>query len=212
MYRYPYPHPAVATDVAIFTLRDGALAVLLIRRKGEPFEGAWALPGGFLKEDEDLDACAARELSEEAGLSAGVLQHFGNFSAPERDPRERVISVAYFALVSSDRVTPEAGSDAAEARWFAISSLPALAFDHTEIVQRALVALRSGLLTSDILLALLPARFTLSSLQEAFEAVSGEAADKRNFRKRIIGSGIVRESDEFERGSHRPARLYERAV
>ena len=114
MYRYPYPHPAVATDVAIFTLRDGALAVLLIRRKGEPFEGAWALPGGFLKEDEDLDACAARELSEEAGLSAGVLQHFGNFSAPERDPRERVISVAYFALVSSDRVTPEAGSDKAK--------------------------------------------------------------------------------------------------
>jgi 8-oxo-dGTP diphosphatase len=210
MFTYAHPHPAVAADIAVFTLRDGKLAILLIRRGAPPFEGQWALPGGFLQPDEDLDACARRELGEETGLESAIVEHFGNFSAPDRDPRERIISVAYLALISSERVVLKAGSDAADARWFAVHQLPDLAFDHATITEQALESLRSRLFSRGLLLALLPRRFSLSNMQEAFEAVVGERADKRNFRKKVEAARLVRETEEFEHGRHRPARLFER--
>jgi len=207
---YKYPHPAVASDLAIFGLRGGRLMILLIRRGGEPFLGSWALPGGFLNPTEDLDACARRELQEETGLEVAYLKQFGIFSAPDRDPRERVISVAYLALVPADRVNPEAGSDAADVAWRFVDDLPPLAFDHAEIIREATAALRREAEGLEILLNLMPRRFTLSRLQSAYEAICGASADKRNFRARILASGLVEATEEMERGSHRPAQLYER--
>lgn len=208
-FTYDYPHPAVATDIAVFTLRRGALNVLLIERGAEPFLGAWALPGGFLQPDEELDQCARRELQEETGVDADLLLHFDNFSAPRRDPRERVISVAYLALLPSDELRLEANTDAAQARWFPVRDLPKLAFDHATILRRALEVLGARARRISPLFALLPARFTLSQLQGAYEAVTGEEAEKRNFRKMVSGIGCVRETDDFAHGAHRPARLYE---
>ena len=200
----------MATDIAIFTLREGRLALLLIERGETPFLGDWALPGGFLRPKEDLHACARRELYEETGVETPLLRQFGVFSAPDRDPRDRVISVAYLALLSSDRLNPQAGSDAADARWFAVTDLPPLAFDHLQIVDAALAALRSLTEATDILLNLMPARFTLTRLQAAYEIVTGQVADKRNFRARVLESGLLQETEDMERGRHRPARLYRR--
>ncbi|MDZ4376387.1 MAG: NUDIX domain-containing protein [Phenylobacterium sp.] len=208
-FTYAYPHPAVATDIAVFTLRRGALSVLLIERGAEPFLGAWALPGGFVHPEETLDACAQRELLEETGVDAEALFHFANFSAPERDPRERVISVAYLALMSSDELRVEGQSDAAKAQWFPIADLPPLAFDHEDILSAALRNLGARARGVTLLFALLPPRFTLSQLQAAYEAVTGEEAEKRNFRKMVLGLACVRETEDFAHGSHRPARLYE---
>lgn len=208
-YTYEYPHPAVATDIAVFTLRRGVLNVLLIERGAEPHLGAWALPGGFLQPDEELDECARRELLEETGVAADLLLQFGTFSAPDRDPRERVISVAYLALLASDDLHLEASTDAVQARWFPVGDLPRLAFDHDAILRRALEVLGVHARQVSPLFALLPARFTLSQLQGAYEAVTGEDAEKRNFRKMVIGLGCVRETEDFSHGAHRPARLYE---
>lgn len=210
-YTYEYPHPAVATDIAVFTLRRGALNVLLIERGADPYLGAWALPGGFLQPDEELDQCARRELLEETGVAADLLLQFGTFSAPDRDPRERVISVAYLALLPSDELRLEASTDAAQARWFPVGDLPALAFDHAVILGQALDVLATRARTIAPLFALLPARFTLSQLQSAYEAVTGDDAEKRNFRKTVATLGCVRETEDFAHGAHRPARLYEAA-
>lgn len=211
---YDHPRPAVATDIAVFTLRERALSVLLIRRKLEPFAGEWALPGGFLQESEDLDACARRELEEETGVRLALLHHVGNFSAPDRDPRGRVISVAYFALTPSAELEPKAATDASDAEWFALAEVPDLAFDHDVIIAYAIAAVRSRVerLDADILpylFALLPPRFTLTALQVAYEAILNEPVDKRNFRKRVLDTATVRETGEFEGGSHRPAQLFE---
>ena len=208
-YTYEYPHPAVATDIAVFTLRRGGLNVLLIERGAEPYRGAWALPGGFLQPEEELDACARRELKEETSVDADLLVHFGNFSAPARDPRERVISVAYLALLASDELRLEADTDAAQAQWFPIDALPRLAFDHEMILRRALAALSAQARQVEPLFALLPGRFTLSQLQGAYEAVIGEETEKRNFRKMVAALDCVRETEDFVHGAHRPARLYE---
>lgn len=208
---YAHPHPAVTTDAVVFTLREGELAVLLIRRGGEPFKGRWALPGGFLMPDEDLDACARRELVEETGVALTQLHSFANFSAPERDPRERVISAAYWALTPSEDLSPRGGSDADDARWFVITALPKLAFDHAKIVDSALIALRSACEGFQPVFGLLAPDFTLSDFQRAWEAVMGQSADRRNLHKSVLASGLIEETGELTRGAHRPARLY-RAV
>jgi 8-oxo-dGTP diphosphatase len=207
-YTYPYPHPAVAADVAIFAVVNDGLNLLLIERAAEPFSGSWALPGGFLQESEDLDACARRELREETGVDAEVLMHFANFSAPDRDPRERVISVAYLALLPHENLKLIAKTDAAQARWFEVESLPPLAFDHDVIVRDALESLRRQLSDLTLLFALLPKEFTLTELQRAYEAVIGAPTEKRNFRKTALASGRLAETDRFSGGAHRPARLY----
>jgi 8-oxo-dGTP diphosphatase len=136
-YSYPYPHPAVTVDIAVFTVVEGEWQVLLIRRDQEPFEGLWALPGGFVGIDEELEQAARRELLEETGVEAALLEQVGAFGRPDRDPRERVISIAYLTLVSYQRLDTRAGSDAAEVRLFSVDELPQLAFDHADILALA---------------------------------------------------------------------------
>jgi ADP-ribose pyrophosphatase YjhB (NUDIX family) len=149
VFTYAYPHPAVAADIAIFTLRGGRLAILLIRRGEAPFKGRWALPGGFLRPDENLDACARRELVEETAVETALLRQFGVFSDPSRDPRERVISVAYLALLPFDQAVATAGSDASDTRWSLVGELPKLAFDHASIIETAVRSLRSLVQSGD---------------------------------------------------------------
>jgi 8-oxo-dGTP diphosphatase len=208
-YSYRYPHPAVSTDVVVFTIDAGQLKLLLVRRANAPFQDMWALPGGFLDIDEDLAACALRELEEETGVRGVYLEQLYTFGRPDRDPRERVISVAYFALVPIDRLSPRAASDAAEVGWFAFNHLPALAFDHADIIAMAHRRLVAKLDYSTIAFQFLPATFTLSELQQVYETLRNSPLDKRNFRKRMLALDCLEETGRLRRsGSHRPAREY----
>jgi 8-oxo-dGTP diphosphatase len=208
MFTYQYPHPAVAVDIAVFTLRGGGLSVLLIQRKLDPYRGKWALPGGFLGPDETLDEAAARELHEETGVAGVEAIQFGIYSKPDRDPRERLISVAYFACVALDRVAPAAGSDAADVRWASMSDLPPLAFDHATILQDALAALRASSRDRPTAARLLPSPFRISDLQATTETVLGVPLDKRNFRRQIDDRGWLESTNATDRGRHRPAQLF----
>ncbi len=209
-YTYEYPRPALTVDVVIFTLRNERLQVLLIQRAHEPFAGMWALPGGFVHVDESLEEAALRELKEETGLEGEFyLEQLYTYGEPQRDPRERVVTVAYFALIPSDQpLHGGASSDAAAARWFPVDALPPLAFDHAEIVRYALRRLRYKLEYSAVGFELLPELFTLSELQRTYEIILGETLDKRNFRRRILQAGIIEPSQHMRTGSGRPARLY----
>lgn len=208
-YCYAYPHPAVTTDVVLFTIRGGLLELLLIRRRGEPFKGCWALPGGFLDIDEDLEDCALRELAEETGITGVYLEQLRTFGRPGRDPRERVVSVAYYALTPSEQLEVAAASDAAEAAWFPIGGLPPLAFDHDEIIRAAHERLVAKLDYSTIAFQFMPERFTLGELQQVYEILLDAELDKRNFRKWALALEQIEETSEYRRrGSHRPARLY----
>jgi 8-oxo-dGTP diphosphatase len=208
MFTYQHPHPAVAADIAVFTLRGGGLSVLLIQRKLDPYRGKWALPGGFLGPDETLEEAAARELREETGVAGVEAIQFGIYSRPDRDPRERVISVAHFACVAFDKVAPAAGSDAANVRWASMSDLPPLAFDHATILQDALAALRASSRDRPTVARLLPSPFRISDLQAATETVLGVPMDKRNFRRQIDDRGWLEATNVTDRGRHRPAQLF----
>lgn len=208
-YTYEYPHPAVTVDVAVFTISHGRLAVVLIRRAEWPHAGKWAMPGGFVGIDESLKRAAWRELREETGLKAASLEQLGAFGRPDRDPRERVITVVYTALAAVDRLDLRAGSDASDVKLFYLDELPELAFDHGRILEHALDRLRQKLDVEDVARQLLPDSFTLTELQRACEAVEGRPIDKRNFRKRLGALGIVEPTGEQSRsGAHRPANLY----
>ncbi len=206
-----FERPSVTADIALFTVRQRALQVLLVRRKEWPFAGQWAMPGGFVRPGESLDDAARRELSEETGVREVLLEQLRVFSAPHRDPRTWVITVAYTALVASDTLALQAGTDAAEAAWFRVQALPQpLAFDHSEILDHAVASLRARLDADlQIAAALLPRRFTLSEMQEVYEIISGRALDKRNFRKWVLSTGALAVTAEEKRGAHRPALLYE---
>jgi 8-oxo-dGTP diphosphatase len=206
---YPHPHPAVTTDVVLFTILGQRLKILLIKRAGEPFAGSWALPGGFLEIDEDLDACAQRELQEETGIRDVYVEQLYTFGRPDRDPRERVISVVYYALVPAERLNPQPGSDATATGWFALEALPNLAFDHREVIAMAHRRLVAKLDYSTIAFHFLPETFTLGELQQVYETLRGEAVDKRNFRKWVLALSQIEATGELRRsGVHRPARVY----
>ena len=209
-FSYPYPHPAVTTDVVVFTIRDERLSILLVKRANPPYQGEWALPGGFLAIDEDLDACAARELREETGISGVYLEQLYTFGATHRDPRERVISVTYYALVPQDALaTPRAASDAADVGWHPFEKLPELAFDHADIIAMAHQRLVAKLDYSTIAFQFMPETFTLSELQCVYEVLLNQSLDKRNFRKRILSLDLIEETGKLCRsGKHRPAREY----
>ena len=209
-FSYPYPHPAVTTDVVVFTIRENRLSILLVKRANPPHQGEWALPGGFLDIDEDLDACAARELEEETGITGVYLEQLYTFGATQRDPRERVISVTYYALVPQDSLAdPRAASDATDVGWYALEDLPALAFDHAQIIEMAHSRLVAKLDYSTIAFQFMPERFTLSELQCVYEALLNQSLDKRNFRKRILSLDLIEETGNLCRtGKHRPAREY----
>lgn len=211
-YVYDYPHPAVTVDVAIFAIIGDSLRILLIQRKNPPHQGAWALPGGFVDIDESLKHAAWRELKEETGIHAAHLEQFHAFGHPKRDPRERVVTVAYLALLPPDKVTLEAGSDAQRAGWFDVEALPELAFDHSKIVARALHRLGEKIDDSTVVFRLLPETFTLPQLRRAVELIRGEPLDRRNFRKRMLKQGLIVPTGEVaRRGAHRPAKLYRSA-
>ncbi len=208
-YTYDYPHPAVTVDVVIFTIVDDDFKVLLIERGIEPYEGMWALPGGFVGLDESLRRAAWRELKEETGVHAAFLEQLGAFGHPDRDPRERVITVAYYALIPFDRFEPKAATDASKAELFSMNDLPELAFDHARILRRAHRKVKAKIDEPIIALQLVPESFTLSDLQRVHERILGTQLDKRNFRKKIKALDLLTPTGEQRRdGPHRPARLY----
>ncbi len=208
-FTYEYPRAALTVDCVVFGFDEGELKVLLIQRGLEPFKGQWALPGGFVRLDETLDEAARRELEEETGLKNVFLEQLYTFSAVDRDPRERVVSVAYYALVKSAEHAAVGATDASDAGWFPASDLPKLAFDHREIVKTALERLRNKVRYEPIGFELLPPKFTLSQLQHLYEAVLQSELDKRNFRKKILSMGLLVGLDEQVRtGAHRPAQLF----
>lgn len=209
MYSYDYPHPAVTTDIVIFSIRDSELKLLLIKRKGEPYKGKWALPGGFVHLDEDLETAANRELAEETGVTGVYLEQLYTFGRPDRDPRERVITVAYYALIPSGRLALTASTDAEAVGWFEMDELPALAFDHDRIVEMAHQRLVAKLDYSTLAFQFMSEEFTLTELQEVYEIILRTDIDKRNFRKWVLALERIEETGEYRReGAHRPARLY----
>ncbi|MBI2483375.1 NUDIX hydrolase [Candidatus Uhrbacteria bacterium] len=203
--------PLVATDIVVFAIRDGALSVVLIRRAMPPFAGKWALPGGFVLPEETVDRAAQRELREETDvqIAEGYLEQLYTFGNVHRDPRGRVISVAYLALIPGEAAVPRGGSDAAEAQWWPMERLPPLAFDHAQIIAYAVTRLRYKLEYTNVLYAALPNRFSLTELQEAYEAVLGKSLDKRNFRKKIVALGFVQPTTQYRKPEQgRPAQLW----
>jgi 8-oxo-dGTP diphosphatase len=206
---YEYPRAALTVDCAVFGLDEEDLKVLLIQRALPPFAGAWALPGGFVRVSETLDDAARRELEEETGLSRVFLEQLYTFGDVERDPRERVVSVAYYALVNLRDHDVHAATDARDAAWFGVHDVPSLAFDHAEILQIALDRLRGKLRYQPIGFELLPKKFTLSELQHLYELVLERELDKRNFRKRVLAMDLLIETDDVQQDvAHRAARLY----
>ncbi|MCP4543271.1 MAG: NUDIX hydrolase [Chloroflexi bacterium] len=202
------PRPFVTVDVIIFTLRSSDLQVLLVKRKYSPFEGMWAIPGGFVVINESLEEAALRELEEETGVRDVYLEQLYTFGNVDRDPRGRVITVSYFALIPAAAIDPRAGSDAVETRWWSVYDLPSLAFDHTSMLSYALQRLRYKLEYAAVGFELLPEVFTLSELQAAYEIVLGEKLDKRNFRRKILGAEVIEETEMYRTGEGRPAKLY----
>jgi 8-oxo-dGTP diphosphatase len=174
-----------------------------------PFEGTWALPGGFVAMHESLEEAARRELQEETSIDKVFLEQLYTFGDPERDPRGRVITVAYYALVNLRDHRVQSATDASDAAWFAVADMPTLAFDHARIVDVAITRLKGKVRYQPIGFELLPKKFTLTQLQRLYETVLDKKLDKRNFRKKILSMELLIETDEVERGvAHRAARLY----
>lgn len=208
-YTYKYPHPAVTVDAVVFGYDDADLKVLLIQRGGPPYEGRWALPGGFVEIDESLEQGVRRELEEETGITALYLEQLYTFGAPRRDPRERVISVAYYALAKLADHHVTAADDARKVGWFRVAALPPLAFDHREILAVALRRLKAKIRYEPIGFELLPKTFPLSVLQRLYETILGQSLDKRNFRKKVLSMGLLKETSRVQRDvAHRAAKLY----
>jgi 8-oxo-dGTP diphosphatase len=208
-HSYAFARPALTVDIVVFALDDEDLQVMLIERDLEPFAGQWALPGGFVRVEETLDGAANRELREETGLHDIFLEQLYTFGDLERDPRERIVTVAYYALVNLAGHNVQASTDARNAAWFPVTELPTLAFDHARIIEAALERLRGKVRYQPLGFELLPERFTLRQLQHLYEIVLGRELDKRNFRKKVLSMGILKETNEIEKDvAHRAARLF----
>jgi 8-oxo-dGTP diphosphatase len=207
-YCYTTPRPAVSADVVIFTIRDQRLMLLLVQRVDSGPAGKWVLPGGSVRQHEDPDASARRMLREETGADV-YLEQLYTFGRPSRNSREHTISVAYYALIPSIKLELKGPADGTAVGWFVFDDLPALAFDHAEIVAFAQQRLAAKLDYSTIALQFMPEKFTLSELQGVYETILRAPLDKRNFRKRVLALDSIEETDEERRdGAHRPARLY----
>ena len=198
-YSYDYPHPAVTTDCVIFGFDGSDLKVLLIERGIEPFKGKWALPGGFLKMDETAHEGALRELEEETGMKNAYIRQFNTFTEPGRDPRERVITIAHYALVRLQEV--KGGDDAAQARWFTMDEIPPLAFDHDRILRMAQIMLRERIHFEPVGFELLPETFTMKQLQNLYEAILDVHFDRRNFAKKMFHLGLLIQTEDMVRTS-----------
>ncbi|MGO9471674.1 MAG: NUDIX hydrolase [Isosphaeraceae bacterium] len=208
MGRYRLPGAYLTADIVIFTIRGERLEILLIERGGEPFRGCWALPGGFVEHDEDVDEAARRELEEETGVKGLSLEQLHTFGAPDRDPRGRVVTVAFYTLVPAGKLSPRAGDDAARAQWFDADNLPRLAFDHAAIVALARRRLGTDLEGTMLAASFLPRAFTLADLRVLHELIRGEPIEPRGFRKRILALDRVEETARFRTSGRRRVRLY----
>jgi len=207
--------PAVAVDVAVFTVLARRLHVLLVQLGTGPLAGRWALPGGRVRTEETLDEAARRELAAQTGLRRLYLEQLYTFGNPQRDPHQRVVSVAYVALMAhggrfvddgARRAT--AGGKYSDVAWRPVARLPALAYDHGVVVRTALGRLRAKLAYTNLVYTLLRPAFSLGELQEMYEAILGRRLDRRNFRKKVLSLGLLRRLDQVRRGPHRPAALY----
>lgn len=193
-YHYKYPHPSVTTDCVIFGFDGAKINVLLVERGINPYKGRWAFPGGFMRMDESALQGAKRELYEETGLKDAYIHQFHTFTSPDRDPRERVITIAYYALVRISEV--KAGDDAAKAQWFPLDKVPSLAFDHDQILREATIALRRQIHFEPIGFELLPEKFTMTQLQHLYEAILDVKFDRRNFSNKMLHLGILTQLEE----------------
>ena len=198
---YKYPHPAVTSDCVIFGFDGVAIKVLLIQRGIEPYKEKWAFPGGFMQIDETVEECAKRELEEETGLKTTSVEQFYTFSDVNRDPRERVITVAHYALVRLEEV--KGGDDARSAQWFAMNEIPSLAFDHDRILRMAVNRLKERICFEPIGFELLPEIFTMSALQNLYEAILEMKFDRRNFYNKMLKLGILSEAEERPKNASR---------
>jgi 8-oxo-dGTP diphosphatase len=210
-YCYEFPRPALTVDCVVFGLALDRLKVLFVRRDTPPFINQWSLPGGFVQAEEDLDECAKRVLLRKTGCKNIYIEQLYTFGSTDRDPRERTISVTYYALVNSAEFPMAENTSAPEkqAGWFDIENTPKLAFDHNEILRLALARLRAKITYQPISFELLPKAFTLTKLQNVYEVILGEPLDKRNFRKKLLSYGILKPLQAWEQnGRQRPAQLY----
>ena len=208
-YEYEFPRAALTVDCVVFGLDDEDLKILLIERGLEPFAGMWAVPGGFVHLDESLEEAAARELREETGLIAAYLEQFHAFSRVDRDPRERIVTIAFYSLVNIFDHKVRAATDARDAAWFSLQDAPQLAFDHEEILKAAFQRLKERVRTKPVGFELLPDKFALSQLQHLYETILERTLDKRNFRRKVLSLEFVEETSEIQKDvSHRAARLY----
>ena len=198
----------VATDAVIFSVIDGQLMALLIQMRKDPFAGMWAFPGGLLDNDETAEKAVRRILKQQTGVSRAYLDQLAVFDDPARDPFGRVISLAYYALISAEGVQLRTTGKYSGVRWTAVDRLPKLAYDHWLMADTAVAHLRERLMYSDIVWSLLPDSFTLTELQTVHEAILGEKLDKRNFRKKVLALGLLKPLRRRSTGRHRPARLY----
>ncbi|HYF61977.1 MAG TPA: NUDIX domain-containing protein [Herpetosiphonaceae bacterium] len=204
-----YERPSVTVDVVIFSLRSGRLQVLMVQRKHWPYADHWAIPGGFVNMDESLETAARRELMEETGVHDLYMEQLYTFGEPGRDPRTRVISVAYFALIRSEEQTLQVSEESNDVRWFPVDELPEpLAFDHDKILRFAIDRLRSKLEYTTLAFQLLPTEFTLPKLKRIYEEILGEKLDKANFYRKLRDSDLLEDTGKFREGRGRPARLY----
>ena len=208
MYTYEYPHPAVTTDCVVFGFDGETLNLLLINRGIEPYKGCWALPGGFMKMDETAEEGALRELQEETGVKDIYIEQLQAFSTVDRDPRERVITIAFLAFVRQEKYEVIAGDDAAKAQWFPINELPELAFDHKKIITVALDKLRWKMTYEPLAFRLLNKSFTITQLQTVYEVVFDKKFDRRNFHKKMTTTGYLKPTDQLLRSNGRPSQLY----
>ncbi len=198
----------MAVDVVIYTLDRRTLQCVLVQVKEGPFAGKWAFPGGLVGAADSLDQAAEREVRERTGVKSGYLEQLYTFGKPERDPASRVVSVSYLALVPTRRAKLKPAWKYAAIIWVPANFLPHLAYDHDQVGRLALQRLRSKLQYTNIVYSLLPSEFTLSELQEVYETILHRSLDRRNFRKKILSLGLLRQLGRKRHGTHRPASLY----
>jgi 8-oxo-dGTP diphosphatase len=205
-----YQHAVIATDIVIFTIIDNDLKVLLIKMKKSPFEDSWAMPGGLIEPDESLEKAAYRHLLKKTNVKDVYLEQLYTFGDVDRDPFGRVVSVAYFALISADNLKLKTTKEYTDVKWFSIKEIPKLAYDHEKILEHSLKRLKSKLEYTNIVQNLLPKQFTLKNMQDIYELILNKKIDKRNFRKKISSLKIIKKTDKKTTGeAHRPADLYE---
>ncbi len=205
-----YPQPSVTIDCVIFGYDGEKLAVLLLNRKEEPYAGMWTVPGGFLYLDETLEASADRILKTKTGLGSLYLEQLFTFGRPDRDPRGRVLSVAYYALINPERFELTTGKMANDVNWFPVSTLPALGFDHEDVLQTAIRRLQAKVTYQPVGFELLNPQFTISELQDLYECILNVTLDRRNFHKKITASGIVKPTGQKRLGEkNRAPELFE---